>query len=794
MISRRLYASVGLLSVSVVAFQLSLMQVLNLVQWSHFSYLVISLALLGFGASGSILALFREWFTTRAGVLVPLAMMLSGLSMSMTMHLSGFSLKGFDSFLLFNQPGQVLYLTLTCLLYMLPFFFAGTALGLIYSIHAAGIGRLYFADLAGSGIGGMLITGLLWFLFPKQIPSLIAFLPLLAGMLSLANKPGKTIRLLIVALWIVAASFAVFPSHIPISEFKALSKTLTIQDAEILMEKSSPYGHIHAVSAPSLRYAPGLSLAWQNSLPPATMLFNNGNHFGAILDGGMSQWFSFFDYTPYALPFSIGTPANALVLDAGTGQLAGYCVAKGVAEVSMTESNAAAISLMRNELAEKHDSLFFHSNLTIAQSNSRSYLMSDTRRYELIYLPDTEVFGGSAGIFAAEENYLFTAESFLDLWNKLSDEGMLFALAWADYPLRAPLRLLHLFGETLRRSGVERPCHHILIIRTWGNMAFLLKKNGFSPHEMNDIRDFCESRFFDILNFDISDGKNPVSFNLVADEFSDYAYQLVKEDPKAFISDYTFDLSLPSDNRPYFSRFIIPGKLKELKTSYELNEIAYFELGYFFTFLALIVIILLVCILIVLPLLFLKIRGPGISYTLLYFGGLGIGFMFVEIVLIQKFILYLGEPIYSAAAVISGMLLISGTGSLLSGRLVANRKNILIMLLIIVPVVSVYSIIPVMVLGKTMHLQISLKVLLTMALIAPPSFLMGMAFPLGIRLLNDLNKTLIPWAWGINGCFSVISAVLAVLIALHVGFQAVILLAALSYLMSALALAGLKIP
>jgi hypothetical protein len=793
MISRRLYVSVGLLSASVIAFQLSLMQVLNYVQWSHFSYLIISLALLGFGASGSILSLFREWFTKHAGAVIPFSMMLSGLFMSLTLHVSGFSLKGFDSFLLFNDPGQIVFLALTCLIFLLPFFFAATALGLIYSIHADGIARLYFADLAGSGVGGMLITALLWFLFPRQIPSLIAFLPMLSGLLAFASLPGKTSRLMIVAIWTVVAGVACFPSHIPISEFKALSKTLTVEDAKILLEKSSPYGHIHVVSAPSLRYAPGLSLAWQNSLPSATMVFNNGNHFGAILDGGMKQWLSFYDYTPYALPFSNNTPENVLVLDAGTAQLAGYSLFKGVAEVTITESNAAAISLVRNELAEKHDSLYFHSKLTILQTNSRSYLMSDTRHYDLIYLPDTEIFGGSSGVFSTEENYLLTAESFLELWNKLSEDGMLFALVWTDYPLRAPLRLLNLFVQTLRHSGIKNPSDHLLIIRTWGNVIFLLKKNGFSPDDMIGIRDFCESRFFDVLSFDRTDGEKPVSFNVVEDKFADYAYQIMKEDPKAFVSEYAFDLSLPSDNRPYFSRFIIPEKLKELKTSYRLNEIGYFELGYFFTFLSLAVIIILVCFLIVLPLLFLKIRGSGIPYTLFYFGGLGIGFMFVEIVLIQKFILYLGEPIYSAATVISGMLLISGAGSLFSGRLAASPRSILRLLLIIVPVVSLYTLIPGLVVGKTMHLHVFFKVLWTLALITPPSFFMGMAFPLGIRLLNELNKTLIPWAWGINGCFSVISAVLAILIALHMGFQAVILAAALSYLISAFALAGQKL-
>jgi hypothetical protein len=185
-------------------------------------------------------------------------------------------------------------------------------------------------------------------------------------------------------------------------------------------------------------------------------------------------------------------------------------------------------------------------------------------------------------------------------------------------------------------------------------------------------------------------------------------------------------------------------------------------------------------ILIMLPLHFLRREGGCRISVLLYFSGLGIGYMFVEIVLIQRFLLYLGNPLYAAAAVISGMLLCSGAGSLLSAHL-KTRRHALALFSLIVLMILLYALFLTPALLSTIALPRAARAGLALLIIAPLAFVMGMPFPLGIRLLTGTAEAEIPWAWGINGCLSVVSTLLATVIAVEMGFAWVMILAALAY-------------
>lgn len=784
----RLYPAISLLSISVIAFQLALMQMLSLMQWSHFAYLVISIALLGFGASGTVISLFRIWLMKRAEIIIPLMMISSGLFMALNGLFTKTLLSGFDSFLLFNQPQQISKLFLACLIFMLPFFFAGSALGLIYTVQAQRIGKLYFADLAGSGLGGVLFTVLLWILFPEQIIYIIAFLPLLSGLLASKKahiKIHSGFTLFTATLVLLSTTGK---KNLPVSEFKSLEKTLAMQGSQILYEASSPYGHMHVVSAPSLRYAPGLSLAWQEPLPPSLAMFSNGDWFGAIPTGESPDKFRFLDYTLYALPFTISAPQSVLVLDAGTGTAGAYSLAKGSRIITLVEPNAAAISLMKNELAEVHDFLLYQTDIRVKQMHPRSYLLSDSLMYDLIYLPDAGSFGGTAGMLAAGENFLFTDESFNNAWNRLNYKGFIMISAWMDYPSRVSLRLLSLISSTLKAQGISHPETHLTIVRSWAAIGFLVKKSPFTNAEKDQVLAFCQKTFFDpMVTGEIHTDEASV-FNFLQDEqLTAMVDTILRGDMSSFIRNYSFDISPPTDNNPFFYRFIKPSEIKALRHTYSWQELFYMEPGYFITFLVFGVILLLSLALIFLPMLFYRLKKGGIGFVLVYFGGLGIGFMFLEIVFIQQFILYLGEPIYSAAAVLIGILIFSGAGSYFSSGIKINRKPLIIVFSVLLTVILFYTIGLKGIMRNSVHLGMEIKTIVSFLLIAPPSFFMGMAFPIGIRIISSVNESLVPWAWGVNGYLSVLSAVLAILISIHAGFTAVLLLAALAYFLAMLA-------
>ena len=252
--------SIALLSAAVIAFQLALIQILSITQWYHFAYMIISIALLGFGAAGSLLAIFQKYLTNRTELLLPFLMIGTGILMSIVTDVSQMSFIRFDSYILFAEYAHIGKLLLTYLLFFFPFFLGALAIGLVFVKNVDTIGKIYFANLLGSGAGGIVALLLIGWLFPNQLPAFIALLPVLAGLLIMP----KNKRLLHFGFGLFAVGVITWkwlnPPELILSEYKDLSKTLLLPDARIRMEKTTPYGIVQMVTSPALRYAPGMSL------------------------------------------------------------------------------------------------------------------------------------------------------------------------------------------------------------------------------------------------------------------------------------------------------------------------------------------------------------------------------------------------------------------------------------------------------------------------------------------------------------------------------------------------------
>jgi hypothetical protein len=271
-------------------------------------------------------------------------------------------------------------------------------------------------------------------------------------------------------------------------------------------------------------------------------------------------------------------------------------------------------------------------------------------------------------------------------------------------------------------------------------------------------------------------------FNTLQDErLFLYLDELLAPSRARFIADYAFNIAPATDDRPYFSQFLRWQSIPELVRVYGGRTFPFLEAGYLLVLMTLLQVAVAAVVLILLPLRFLGAGGGSRLSTLLYFSGLGIGYLFVEIVLIQRFLLYLGNPLYAAAAVISGMLLSSGIGSLVAARRIGKRTHALALFLVIVLLILFYARFLTPVLLSTISLPQAVRVIVALLFIAPAAFAMGMPFPLGIRLLAGTAEAEVPWAWGINGCLSVVSTLAATVIAVEMGFARVMILAALAY-------------
>ena len=281
----RVWISLFVMSLSVVAFEIHLMHFFSIVQWQHFASMVISIALLGFGTSGTLLSLFRKKMLQHSSVLVSFFMITSGLLMMIALPLSRHEFFRLDTFTLFTDRSQVLKLTLNYFLFFLPFLFAALSIGLVFVKKASKIGYYYFADLLGAGFGGLLALLLMWMSELGTISLIVSILPLFAGILNLKIARKKEFSLLI-SYGAGCLVFLIFSWNHPLSlqssPYKSISYALDLPEAHIETEHHSPYGYLQVVSSPVQRFAPGLSLGARIEVPPSPVVFNNGNWYAPI--------------------------------------------------------------------------------------------------------------------------------------------------------------------------------------------------------------------------------------------------------------------------------------------------------------------------------------------------------------------------------------------------------------------------------------------------------------------------------------------------------------------------------
>ncbi len=628
----------------------------------------------------------------------------------------------------------------------------------------------------------------MWIGLPAQLPAATGLFSIVGGAILIPLK-----KKIVFAFATVVALFASFysyhtPPTLKLSEFKSLSRVLNVPETQIIVEQNTPHGLVQIVSSPALRYAPGLSLAYQRQIPASDLVFNNGDWVGARLMCRNADSLHLLDYTTVAAPFIMNTRNRVLILQARAGMLMALAMAHRSQQIIAVEPHTALFDILQKDLADDAGSPILRSPVTAVNLDPRSFLFSDTLTHDLILLPMLDAFGESSGMYALQEQNLLTSEAFTGMWNRLTPEGVIAVSTWVDYPLRNPLRLLATVVEMLSSAGIENVADHIAAIRSWGTITFVVKRTPLRDKEIQRVRDFCRQMMFDPallpdINPNERDRYNQVSDSLFFRSFD----ALLSSDRSEFIDGYDFNIRPATNNRPYFSQFLrwkSVGRLAELVGQ---SAVPFVEIGSWIVLITLIQIAGAALLLILAPLFKLRSIASHRMWTLLYFGGLGMGYMLFEIVCIQQFVLFFGHPVYATAAVISALLIVSGVGSFVSSRLGATstivfRLSVLSLVIILFYAYALHS-----VLLATIAIPLEAKALVCISLIAPPAFVMGMLFPLGLRFLAGKSEAQLPWAWGINGSVSVVSTALASVLVVEIGFFFVMIFSATAYGIAAIA-------
>jgi hypothetical protein len=415
-----------------------------------------------------------------------------------------------------------------------------------------------------------------------------------------------------------------------------------------------------------------------------------------------------------------------------------------------------------------------------------------------------DAFGtGAAGVHGLSESYIYTVEAFEHYLKRLRPGGWLSITRWLKLPPRDALKLFGTALEALRRLGIETPEQRLMLLRGLNTTTLLVKNGIVAEADIAKAKTFAKERSFDLCYYPGISADEVNRFNVLDEPyFFAGARALIGSERDAFIARYKFDITPATDERPYFFDFFKWRTLPELMAIRKAGGAGLLELSSVILVATLIQAMALSAVLILVPLWARQrtlVRSSQIWRVAAYFFAIGLAFLFVEIAFIQKFILFLSHPLYAVAVVLTGFLLFAGVGSSLSSRF-AERVDawhgtrlglqLSAIQLSIVGIIAI-SLTYIFILPRTYDLLLSLtdvtKILVSFGLIAPLAFFMGMPFPLGLSRVWRAARDLVPWAWGVNGCASVLSAILATLIAMTFGFSTVVLAASLLYAAAAAA-------
>jgi hypothetical protein len=790
---RRLLVGLSLVSAAALAYEILLTRLFSIIQWHHFAYMMISVALLGYGAAGAAVTLTRERIMPR------LAAVLTGAAVLFAVTAAGGFLLAqrvpFNPLEFLWDPKQPLLLLLIYLLLFVPFFFAALYVCLMFTQFGRQAGRVYSFDILGAAAGCLGVVLALFLLSPVSVLGAIALCAMCAAALPwlTRNRAGAIVAACCAALGIGAAWALSGPlNELRLSPYKELSQTLEVMGARVVAASSSPLGWLTVVESPDvpLRHAPGLSLNAPDEPPRQLALFTDGEGLTPIIRfDGRREPLAYLDFVTSAAAYHVLERPRVLVLGAGAGADVLQALYYSAASIDAVELNPAVARLVEQDFAGFAGRPLSRPGVSLHIAEARAFATASRERYDLVQLALLDAFGASsAGLYALAESYLYTVESLQIYLRRLAPDGIVSITRWVTLPPRDTLKLFGMAVLALEREGVSEPGKRLVLLRSWRTATLLVKNGEWTDEEIRRLKAFAAQRSFDFGWYPGMRAQDADRYNLLdRPYFYEGSTALLGPERDAFIADYKFDIGPATDDRPYFFHFFRWRALPELLRLKGQGGLPLLEWGYPLLVATLLQAMLASAALILLPLWALgrRDRAPltegGRWRVAVYFAAIGLAFMLVEIAFIQKFGLLLGHPLYAIAVVLFAFLLSAGVGSRLSEGLLPSRLRIGLPVLAIAGISGLYAFLLPVLLPIVAALPDAVRIAIGVALILPLGFAMGMPFPAGLARVAASGERLVPWAWGVNACASVIGAIAATLAAIHFGFTAVLVAAIALY-------------
>ncbi|MBS0559930.1 MAG: hypothetical protein JSR21_07745 [Proteobacteria bacterium] len=801
-----------LVSAAAVGMEIALTRYFAVAKWSEYGYWVISIVMAGFALSGVVLALARDAFARHARWLMPAlpaAMIAAG-----ALGYFATIVNPFNPLQLQNTATWQPQIGNIALYYagLLPFFFlAGLFIGLSFVLHPRRTGLVYAFDLTGAGLGAGVALALMFALPPfRLVPALLA--PLAAAAFCLPGRRGAGIAAALAALLAGEALLFLGPQA-EFNDFKAIYAPLHTPNARIVAESRSPAGDYMLLDDFTERVDTDVSNdAGMLGLPgpPTTFgLYRDGTRIAALPRPGAASGAPDTRYAPAALdaaPYALLTHPRVLLAGVSGGFRIGAVLRLGAASVEALEPEPTLLAAVRNGMGEA----------PAWKTDPRVRLSGAS---PVAAARDAGGAGGKFDLIDISADYLdaadanaagLTADAVALYLAALSPQGLLsLPVSIRDFPVYA-LRMLATARAGMVQAGISDPTAHVAIVRSAWNVRILVSRAPFAPDRIATLRAWADARSFDLSYYPgmdpvaardkiyndlpaVSFAEGEVQSNGPDDSIADEALAVLRGEPTP--SADAFRLTPATFDRPFFYAVL---RLSQLGTLLQrLEVLPQQEIGALVNLAVLaqaaVLAVLVLAVPVVAPG---RLRGAGgarapagtVLRAVVYFPALGLGFLWLELYLIEKASFYLADRTSGFALVITGMLVFSGLGSLLADRLGGQPRRAMGVAVAVVVgwTVAVAALLQPAMLGS-LDWPWAVRAALVLVAAAPLSFALGLPFPLGLGAVGERSASMLPWAWGLNGAFSVLSTPLANLAAREFGFSRVLVGGALLYVLAALA-------
>src|SRR5688572_13479667 len=795
---RRIWLSLFLLSAATLTFEIYLTRLFSLAQFYHFAFMIVSIALLGFGASGTALTIFPALQNGEPKQRLSQLAFAAGISILIAFLITNWL--PFDSFSIAWDRRQVWILILHYLTLATPFFFSGMALGFLLNAFPQSAGRTYAVNLLGSATGCIIALAAPLYVGGEGMVTLSIALASLAGMTSISPGMRQIWQPLVLATFALFTfslldlglrltgrhSFAFLELHI--SPYKSLSYALQYPGASVIHRQWNAFSRVDVVRSGGIHSLPGLSYRYLEPLPSLDGLLVDGDDLTPILQTATDS--GFVSYLPNAVAFHLRPQASTLILQPRGGLDIFTALELSSSQITAVEINPLIVNAVP---------IYDDPRVQVYVESDRSYLRRTQTGYDVIVLSLASSFHPvRSGAYTLAEDYRYTVESLSDALAHLTSDGLLVATRWLQDPPSEDLRLFALGVTALEQDNVN-PHTQIVAFRGFNTTTILLKNGPFSPNELSSIRAFLAERAFDLSYAPDVQPDETNQYNILPESkyYQTYVSLLNANPRETFYDAYDYDVRPPTDDHPFFGHYFKWSQAPQVFAEFGKAWQPFGGAGYFVIVALLVLAILLAITLILLPVAIWKRANRNVVSTspfpfrnLIYFGLLGFAFLFVEIPLLQHFILYLGHPAYAVTMVLFSLLFFSGLGSQWNDRIPLRLSLATLVILIL----STPVLLP-RLFALSLGLPLTIRLGLTALILSPLGFLMGIPFPAGIRLLkqeqrkspeSEVQAGIVPradisWIWAVNGAVSVISSILAALLALTFGFSWVLRLGALCY-------------